>query len=143
MKITIANGDGYHWSVKQQSNQNQNQMQQEVIETVMNELLQEQKVANDNLNEVTGGLKELGKQVRQFEEQLSRVKLSVPPVNTIVLEVLLQKYLAEMQTEMERLRSFIINERKRKSIEYIMLRCLPWVILCILFYVIFKIAIGC
>jgi hypothetical protein len=56
--------------------------------------------------------------------------------------VLVMKQHAKMQAELEVLRSFIVQERKRKNIKDVIVEWLPWCIIAILCYVIFKIAIG-
>lgn len=117
-------------------------MHQEVIETVMNELLEEEKLGNIKLDELAQKLEKMNSQISEFKDHMGKIKLSVPSINTLPLEVVLLKHIDSMQKEMEVLRAFVAKDRKRKRIKDVILEWLPWLLVIILCAIIFRIAIG-
>jgi predicted transcriptional regulator len=70
-------------------------MEVQIVETVMTDLLEEQKETNKRLRELTGKMTELETKVDGFNQKLENQQVVAPPVDTKPLEKIVnQGYLA-------------------------------------------------
>jgi hypothetical protein len=110
-------------------------MEQHVIETVMRELLEEQKISNIKLEEISKQLASTEAQVKNFKDHLAQVRLVVPPINTLPMEATLTEHVGKFQTEIEQLKEFVTSERKKQRLQDQLLYWFGWILLSALFII--------
>ena len=114
-------------------------METKVLETVLTELLEEQKLSNIRLDELEKKIDQANSEVSSFKGHLGKVRLSAPPVDTTTIENISKKHLIEIHSEIENVKSILEQNRKKENWKSIFLQWLSWVIVSLLCFVIIKI----
>ena len=117
-------------------------MEKDIVEAVMHELLEEEKLGNIKADQIVAQLSSLTSEVKEFKRFVSGVKLNVPAINTNRIEALLFNHLKTQKRDFIELKEFVTLDRKRKQFRELLYQWLPWVLIMLLCLVIFRIAIG-
>jgi hypothetical protein len=118
-------------------------MEQEILETVIGEMLGEQQSSNEKIAELSEKITGLNVQVLEFKSLLSNIKLEVPSVDTFRIEGILYDQHEIARKQLNELEGFIKIKRKEKEFREKAIQWLPWIFVVLLFTVIFRIAINC
>jgi hypothetical protein len=117
-------------------------MEPKVLETVMNELLKEQKRTNELLEKETAQQEEIGKKVDGFDDKLGKVQLIVPAIDTKPIVSLLEKHfekvtkiLAGQPKNVVYQRRYLLFPEDNTGYYYKIIfgRLIPWTILTVVF----------
>jgi hypothetical protein len=114
-------------------------METKVLETVLTEVLEEQKLANIRLDELEKKIDQTNGDVTSFKGYLGKVRLSAPPVDTSIIENIWHKHLLEIQREIAIVKSTLDQNRKKENWKRIFWQWLSWMIIVLLCFVIIKI----
>jgi len=109
-------------------------MEQEILETVIREMLGEQQLSNEMITELSNQIDRLNVQVREFKLLLANIKLEVPSVDTFRIEGILYHQNEIVTKQLSELTEFIMM--KRKKFREKVIQWLPWILVVLLFIVI-------
>lgn len=87
-------------------------MEPKVLDTVMNELLDEQKRTNALLEQESAQQKEIAKKVEGFDDNLGTVKLIVPAIDTRPIVSLVEKHFEKMTEILEAQPKTVVYHRR-------------------------------
>ena len=121
---------------------NLDMMEKNMVEAVMYELLEEEKLGNIKADQIAAQLNSLSSEVKEFKRFVAGVKLNVPAINTTPIEAMFFNHLQTLKGEFTELKKFVTLERKRKQFREMLYQWLPWILVMVLCAVIFQIAIG-
>ena len=113
-----------------------------MVEAVMYELLEEEKLGNIKADQIAAQLSSLTSEVKEFKGFVSGIKLNVPAINTSRIEALLFNHLQTLKGDFTEIKGFITLEKKRKQFREVLYQWLPWILIMLLCAIIFRIAIG-
>ncbi len=114
-------------------------MEQDILVTVIREMLGEQQSSNEMISELSKQIDRLNIQVQEFKSLLANIKLDVPTVDTFRIEGILYDQNEIVFKQLNELRGFIMMKRKgNEFIEKIHL-WLIWFLVILLCATIFKI----
>jgi len=71
-------------------------MESTIMETVLKEVLEEQKLTNELHQEQTGKMEELIKKVEAYDQKLEQVKVIAPPVDTVPIQKIMDSGLQKI-----------------------------------------------
>lgn len=117
-------------------------MEPKVLDTVMNELLDEQKRTNELLEQESAQQKEIEKKVLEFDDKLGNVQLVVPAIDTKPIVSLMEKHFEKMTEILEAQPKTVIHQRRYLLFpedntgyyyKIIFGRLIPWAIVIIIF----------
>jgi hypothetical protein len=117
-------------------------MEPKVLETVMNELLDEQKRTNELLEQETAQQKEIGKKVEGFDDKLGKVQLVVPAIDTGPIVSLMEQHFEKITKILEAQPKNVVHQRRYLLFpenntghyyKIIFGRLIPWAIVIIIF----------
>jgi hypothetical protein len=117
-------------------------MEQNIIEAVLTEILEEQKIINEKMEMISGSLAILSSQTGEFKTRLTNIRLEVPPIDTFRIEGILHNHQQEVQIHIRRLIEFIEAKRRKKEFRDKINLWMAWLLVILLCAVIFRIAIG-
>jgi predicted S18 family serine protease len=107
-------------------------MKQEVIETVVIELLEEEKQVKKVLEDIKLNIFDTSNEIKIFKDYVTKIKLTVPPIDNATSELLLKNNLIEMRKEIEKLKIAIIAERKHQTVKELLMYYLGWILLLVM-----------
>jgi len=112
-------------------------MENEILETVLKEMLEEQKKANDLTDEQNKKLGQLTQTVEKFEQRLDQVNVIAPPADTGPIQTILKKELQTMNLILENQPKSVIRQARLvlfpetnpdRYYKIVFGRLIPWVI---------------
>ncbi len=116
-------------------------MQEKIIEEVMLELLEEQKIGNLKSEELKTQLTDATNEVKSFKDHLQAVKLNVPPINTSQMEKVLNTNLDKTSKVVSRLVELIEIEREKQTIKEKCHYWMGWILLTLVLIIVLVVAI--
>lgn len=117
-------------------------MEQVIMKKVLEEILDEQKIANEDKRKVEEALEQLVGQVKNFESKLQSIRISPPSVNTLVIEHLVSTHLQTVDLHLDLHFKKVAQLQKKKDLKEEILYWLPWFIVIILCAILLKIVFG-
>ncbi|HVU97323.1 MAG TPA: hypothetical protein VHE34_18970 [Puia sp.] len=117
-------------------------MEPKVLDTVMNELLEEQKRTNELLEQEAAQQQEVAKKVDGFDDKLGKVRLVVPAIDTQPIAGLMEKHFEKVIEVLEAQPKNVVYQRRYLLFpednsgyyyKIIFGRLIPWVIIIIIF----------
>ena len=121
---------------------NLDMMEKNMVEAVMYELLEEEKLGNIKADLIAAQLNSLSSEVKEFKRFVAGVKLNVPAINTTPIEAMFFNHLQTLKGEFTELKKYVTLEREKKQFRELLYQWLPWILVLLLCAVIFQIAIG-
>ena len=122
-------------------------MEPKVLDTVMNELLEEQKRTNELLEQEAAQQKEIAKRVEEFDNKLGKVQVVSPALDTKPIVSLMEKYLERITKILEGQPKNVVYQRRYLLFpedntgyyyKIIFGRLIPWSIVIIFFAYLFN-----
>ncbi len=117
-------------------------MESEILETVLLELLEEEKAGNIKLDQLCAHVAGLTTQIKEFKQELTLIKVNIPPIDTYPIENKLFSHQLMVEGYLREMKEFVLSERNKKELREMIYKCLPWILVIVLCLVIFRIAIG-
>lgn len=115
-------------------------MEQEILETVIREMLGDQQSSNEKISKLSEQIFCLNVQVREFKSQLTNIKLEAPSVDTFRIVGILYDQNEIARNQINKLKEFIMMQRKEKEFREKIIQWLPWILVVILCTILFRIA---
>jgi len=117
-------------------------MEPKVLDTVMNELLDEQKRTNELLEQETAQQKEIAQKVEGFDDKLGKVRLVVPAIDTKPIVGLMENHFEKIIKILEAQPKNVVYQRRYLLFpedntgyyyKIIFGRLIPWAIVIVIF----------
>lgn len=104
-------------------------VEQEILETVIREMLGEQQLSIEKISELSEQIDRLRVQVREFKSLIANIKLEVPSIDTFRVEGILFDQHEIVCKQLNELKEFIMLKRKEKKFLGKIFRfIIPWLL---------------
>jgi ABC-type lipoprotein release transport system permease subunit len=117
-------------------------MDQVIMKKVLEDILDEQKRANEDKQQLIDALEQLTKQIRTFDSKLQSVRVNVPDIDTTNMEHVLKTHFQTEELYLHLHFKKDENLEKKKALKEQILYWILWLVIIALCAIIFRIAVG-
>ncbi len=117
-------------------------MDQVIMKKVLEDILDEQKRANEDKQQLIDALEQLTKQIRTFDSKLQSVRVNVPDIDTTNMEHVLKTHFQTEELYLHLHFKKVEKLEKKKALKEQILYWILWLVIIALCAIIFRIAVG-